>query len=68
MNLTHYASVEEVEVDYDDDFEDYEDDDFEEETESTSENTEEVLAIAGNYRSARQARYVHKFPRVGESP
>ena len=56
MNLTHYALVEEVEVDYDDDFEDYEDDDFEEETESTSENTEEVLAIAGNYRSARQAR------------
>ena len=31
MKLTHYASVEEVEVDYDDDFEDYEDDDFEEE-------------------------------------
>ena len=58
MNLTHYASVEEVEVDYDDDFEDYEEDDFEEETESTSENTEEVLAIAGNYRSARQARYI----------
>ena len=56
LNLTHYALVEEVEVDYDDDFEDYEDDDFEEETESTSENTEEVLAIAGNYRSARQAR------------
>lgn len=56
MKLTHYASVEEVEVDYDDDFEDYEDDDFEEETESTSENTEEVLAIAENYRSARQAR------------
>ena len=56
LKLTHFALVEEVEVDYDDDFEDYEDDDFEEETESTSENTEEVLAIAGNYRSARQAR------------
>ena len=46
---------EEVDYDYDDDFEDYDDDDFEEDTESST-PTDEILAIAGNYRSARLLR------------